>query len=121
MRTPLRYLIPVLAAAGAACGHRLPRPPRQPIQDSTLPQCTSVGGDQDVGTATTECATPGNVQINATAPDVPAYAYPWDDEFYGPALIMGGGAWGNPTAWAVAAATARPHQHFSLAHQEAKP
>ena len=25
----------------------------------------------------------------------PHYPYPWDDEFYGPALIMGGGAWGN--------------------------
>jgi hypothetical protein len=25
------------------------------------------------------------------APDVPAYPYPWDDEFYGPALIMAGG------------------------------
>lgn len=62
--------------------------------DSTLPQCTSVGGDQSVGTATTECATPGNVQLNATAPDEPVYPYPWDDEFYGPALIIGGGDWG---------------------------
>ena len=34
---------------------------------------------------------------------MPSYAYgggddgvlPWDDEFYGPALIMGGGAWGT--------------------------
>ena len=38
--------------------------------------------------STTECATPGNVQIAATAPE-PDYPYPWDDEFYGPALIMG--------------------------------
>jgi hypothetical protein len=22
------------------------------------------------------------------------YPYPWDDEFYGPALIVGGGDWG---------------------------
>ena len=32
----------------------------------------------------------GNVQINAT-PSEPTYLYPWDDEFYGPALIIGGG------------------------------
>jgi hypothetical protein len=31
------------------------------------------------------------VQISAEAPDVPTYLYPWDDEFYGPALIIGGG------------------------------
>jgi hypothetical protein len=24
----------------------------------------------------------------------PDYVYPWDDEFYGPALIMGGGDFG---------------------------
>jgi hypothetical protein len=94
MRTPLRYLIPVLAAAGAAAAVAAAPIAAADPDDSTLPQCTSVGGDQAVGTATTECATPGNVQLNATAPDVPAYAYPWDDEFYGPALIMGGGAWG---------------------------
>jgi hypothetical protein len=37
----------------------------------------------------TDCSTPGNVQINA-APDMPDYPYPWDDEFYGSALLMGG-------------------------------
>lgn len=107
MRTPLRYLLPVLAAGAAAAVAAAPTAAADPDStnsteststestNSTLPQCTTVGGDQDVGTATTECATPGNVQINASAPDVPAYAYPWDDEFYGPALIIGGGAWGN--------------------------
>jgi hypothetical protein len=40
--------------------------------------------------STTECATPGNVQINATSTE-PTYLYPWDDEFYGPALTIGGG------------------------------
>jgi hypothetical protein len=40
--------------------------------------------------ATTDCATPDNIQIDAT-PAEPAYGYPWDDEFYGPALIFGGG------------------------------
>ena len=94
MRTPLSYVTPVLAAASAAAAI-VAAPVAAADPDSDLPQCTSVGGDESVGTATTECATPGNVQINATAPDVPAYAYPWDDEFYGPALIMGGGAWGT--------------------------
>jgi hypothetical protein len=95
MRSPLRYVSSVLAAAGAASAMLAAPTAAADPTDSELPQCTSVGGDQSVGTATTECATPGNVQINATAPDVPAYAYPWDDEFYGPALIIGGGAWGN--------------------------
>lgn len=95
MRTAMRYLIPVLAAAGAAAAVAAAPIAAADPDNSTLPQCESVGGDQAVGTATTECETPGNVQLNATAPDVPTYAYPWDDEFYGPALIMGGGAWGT--------------------------
>ncbi len=93
MRTSLRYVIPVLAAAGAATTVLAAPIAAADPTDPTLPTCTSVGGDETVGTATTECATPGNVQINATAPD-PVYPYPWDDEFYGPALIMGGGGWG---------------------------
>ncbi len=94
MPTSLHFVTPVLAAVGTASAI-LAAPTAAADPDSTLPQCTSVGGDQSVGTATTECATPGNVQLNATAPDVPAYAYPWDDEFYGAALIMGGGNWGT--------------------------
>jgi hypothetical protein len=93
MRTPLRYVTPVLAAAGAVSAILAAPTAAADPTDPTLPQCTSVGGDQTVGTATTECATPGNVQLVATAPD-PVYPYPWDDEFYGPALIIGGGGWG---------------------------
>ncbi|OBA98610.1 hypothetical protein A5662_16035 [Mycobacteriaceae bacterium 1482268.1] len=93
MRTPLRYVISVVAVSGAAAALAA-APIAAADPDSTLPQCTTVGGDQSVGTATTECETPGNVQLNATAPDVPVYPYPWDDEFYGPALIIGGGNWG---------------------------
>ncbi len=92
MRTSLRYVIPVLAAAGAATAVLAAPIAAADPTDPTLPTCTSVGGDETVGTATTECATPGNVQINATAPE-PVYPYPWDDEFYGSALIVGGG-WG---------------------------
>jgi hypothetical protein len=55
-----------------------------------LPQCVDTGGSAALGGTTTQCATPGNVQINAT-PAEPTYLYPWDDEFYGPALIIGGG------------------------------
>src|SRR5690242_8433841 len=94
MRTPLRYVTVLAAACAAAAIAAAPTAAADPDDNSTLPQCTSVGGDQDVGTATTECATPGNVQLNATAPDAPVYPYPWDDEFYGPALIVGGGNWG---------------------------
>ena len=50
-------------------------------------------GAEAIGGSTTECATPGNVQINATSAE-PTYLYPRDDEFYGPALIIGGGGGG---------------------------
>ena len=90
MRTFLRYVTPAFAAAGVASAILAAPTAAADPTDSNLPQCESVGGDQSVGTATTECATPGNVQIDATAPE-PVYPYPWDDEFYGPALIMGGG------------------------------
>ena len=94
MRTPLRYHDTGSCSGGRRSGHRR-RAHRSSRSRFDPAPMQSVGGDQSVGTATTECATPGNVQLNATAPDVPAYAYPWDDEFYGPALIIGGGAWGN--------------------------
>ncbi|PEG40167.1 hypothetical protein CQY20_07890 [Mycolicibacterium agri] len=87
-----RHLAALLTAVGViAAAFGAPTATAAP-NDPGLPQCTSGGGDQTVGTATTECETPGNVQLNATAPDVPVYPYPWDDEFYGPALIIGG--WG---------------------------
>jgi hypothetical protein len=56
---------------------------------SGLPQCTNTGGSEALGGSTTECATPGNVQIDAT-PAQTQFLYPWDDEFYGPALLMNG-------------------------------
>lgn len=58
---------------------------------TTPPQsCTQVSGSSVIGGDTTECESPGNVQLNAT-PEVPDYPYPWADEFYGPALVIGGG------------------------------
>jgi hypothetical protein len=93
MRTTLRFLAPTLAA-GAAVAAFLAAPaalaqPAPPSPVPTLPTCVDTGGAEAIGGSTTECATPGNVQINAT-PAEPTYLYPWDDEFYGPALIFGG-------------------------------
>ena len=86
-----RYFTPLIVSAGAAAAIlTAPATLAQPGDSSTLPSCTSVGGVTDMGAGTTECATPGNVQINATPPE-PPYAYPWDDEFYGPALLIGPG------------------------------
>lgn len=66
------------------------------VADTSLPQCEDVAGSAVDGTATTECATPGNVQLNATPPVAvePDYPYPYDDEFYGPALVFGND-WGG--------------------------
>jgi hypothetical protein len=86
----MRYFTPMVIAAGAAAALLIAP---AAVADTTLPTCTSVGGVTDMGAGTTECATPGNVQLNATPPE-PDYVYPWDDEFYGPALIMGGGDYG---------------------------
>ena len=92
MRTTLRHLIPLIAAAGAAAMF-LAAPIASAQPEPPLPTCINVGGDVVSGGSTTECATPGNVQINAT-PAEPTYLYPWDDEFYGAALIIGGGGYG---------------------------
>jgi hypothetical protein len=86
----MRYFTPMVVAAGTAAAIVIAP---AAVADTTLPTCTSVGGVTDMGAGTTECATPGNVQINATPPE-PDYVYPWDDEFYGSALIMGGGDYG---------------------------
>ena len=86
----LLYFTPLIAAAGTTAAILIAP---AAVADTTLPSCTSVGGVTDMGAGTTECATPGNVQLNATPPE-PDYVYPWDDEFYGSALIMGGGDYG---------------------------
>jgi hypothetical protein len=95
MRRTRRYFTPLIVAAGAAAAIvSAPAAVADPDDSSTLPSCTSVGGVTDMGAGTTECATPGNVQLNATPPE-PVYPYPWDDEFYGSALIIGGGGGGR--------------------------
>ena len=91
----LRTFTPLIVAAGAVAAIlSAPAALADPSDSSTLPSCTSVGGVTDMGAGTTECATPGNVQLNATPPE-PDYPYPWDDEFWGPALIIGGGGGGR--------------------------
>jgi hypothetical protein len=86
----LRYFTALIAATGAAAAIvTAPAAVAQPGDSSTLPSCTGTGGAQALGGSTTECATHDNIQINAT-PSEPTYLYPWDDEFYGPALIIGG-------------------------------
>lgn len=95
MRTTTMLFLPLIASAGAAALLLAPLASADPSADSNLPACTTTGdGSTYTGTTTTECATPGNVQINATVPSDPTYLYPWDDEFYGPALIIGGGGYG---------------------------
>jgi hypothetical protein len=93
MRRTLLYFTPLIAAAGTATAI-LAAPSALAQPEPTLPQCVDTGGAESIGGSTTECATPGNVQINAT-PSEPTYVYPWDDEFYGPALIFGGGGHGG--------------------------
>ncbi len=90
MRNISRYIFPLVAAGAAAgiFGAPLAAADTQLIDPST-PNCEVVAGSTTVGDQTTECATPGNVQLNAS-PEVTAYPYPWGDEFYGPAMVIGG-------------------------------
>ena len=75
MRTTLRYLAPTVAA-GAALAAFLAAPAAVAQPEPSLPKCVDTGGAEAIGGSTTECATPGNVQINAT-PAEPAYEGPW--------------------------------------------
>ena len=59
---------------------------------TNCPHITETGGVILADTAT-ECATRDNYQYNA-APTEPDLPYPWDDPFYGPALLIGGMARG---------------------------
>jgi hypothetical protein len=92
MRTTLRYLTPLVAAVGAAAGI-LAAPSAGAAPNPVLPTCTNTGGNTFNGAGSTECVTPGNVQLSATPPidDQPDYPYPYDDLFYGPALVFGDG------------------------------
>lgn len=90
-----RYLVSVIASLASIATALVvaPAAAADPDEVSNQPACTSVGdGSEYTGTQTTECATPGNVQIDAQAP---APAYPWDDDFfYGSDFVLGGGGVG---------------------------
>jgi hypothetical protein len=93
MRT--RYLFGVIASVGVAMALIVaPNAAADPNETSNQTPCTSVDGGTSTGTNLTTCQTPGNVQITAGAPDVPTSLYPWDDDFWGPALIIGGNGGG---------------------------
>jgi len=103
MRTTLRFLTPLFAAAGAAVAilaaptasaQPAPEPapapapaPAQRPQASGLPQCVNEGGSAALGGSATECATPGNVQINDT-PAQQEYVGPWGDMWGGDGLFF---------------------------------
>jgi hypothetical protein len=97
MRNSLRYFTPLFVAAGAAAAilaapaagaQPAPTPAPAPTQEQRpaqapgLPQCVNTGGSEAMGGSATECATPGNVEINDT-PAQQEYVGPWGDMFGG--------------------------------------
>jgi hypothetical protein len=99
MRNSLGYFTPLLVAAGAAAAilaapaagaqpaptpapAPAPAQEQRPAQASGLPQCVNTGGSEAMGGSATECATPGNVEINDT-PAQQEYVGPWGDMFGG--------------------------------------
>lgn len=74
----------VLFAAGAGLAAALGTAPiagAEPGADTPLlPGCETTGGSSVLGGQTTECASPGNVQINATPEFIPGDEY---GGFYG--------------------------------------
>jgi hypothetical protein len=99
MRNSLRYITPLFVAAGAAAAilaapaagaqpaptpapAPAPAQEQRPAQASGLPQCVNTGGSEAMGGSATECATPGNVEINDT-PAQQEYVGPWGDMFGG--------------------------------------
>ena len=79
----LRFVVPMIFAAGVGVAvAAAPTAAAEPNPNPLLPQCEVAGGSAVIGGQTTDCASPGNVQIDATPP-VPSYGmFPWDDEFF---------------------------------------
>jgi hypothetical protein len=81
MRAPRRFLISAIAGAGAVAA-LLAAPAALAQPQPPLPQCVDTGGAAAQGGSDTECATPGNVQINSTPPEQ-EYVGPWGDMWEG--------------------------------------
>jgi hypothetical protein len=85
MRIKLRYITPLLAAAGAAAA--IGAAPVALADSSTPLNCTYINGNLD-----TQCQSPGNTQINDSLPFVPyTPQYPYFEGGYGYGGHMGGG------------------------------
>lgn len=67
----------ILAAAGLGVSAGLVTAPVA-AANPLLPDCEQMGGSSVAGGQTTDCASPGNVQIDATPQE-----YPGEDEFWG--------------------------------------
>ena len=91
MRRILRYSAPLIVAAGAAAAIlSAPAAVAQPGDSSTLPACTDTGGAEAIG-GWHHRMRHTRQRPNQRHAGRTNYPYPWDDEFYGPALIIGGG------------------------------
>lgn len=78
--TPLSLLlIPAAAVLLAPVANAEPAP--------GLPQCVNTGGAAAEGGSNTECATPGNVEINST-PAEGEFGGPWGDMWGGDGLFF---------------------------------
>lgn len=86
MRRTLLNLTPLAVAAGAMAAI-LTAPAAVAEPEPTLPNCVDTGGAEAIGGSTTECATPGNVSIDAT-PAEPEFAGPWGDMWGGEGLFF---------------------------------
>ncbi|MGI9126105.1 MAG: hypothetical protein ACR2JM_15320 [Mycobacterium sp.] len=81
----------VFRVSTAAAGVLLLTPANANAETQLITNCptiTETGGVILAQTAT-ECAPQGDYQYNA-APTEPDFPYPWDDPFYGSALMIGG-------------------------------
>ncbi|BBX31693.1 hypothetical protein MMAG44476_18007 [Mycolicibacterium mageritense DSM 44476 = CIP 104973] len=83
MKIRLTTLAGCLIAGGAAAAIGMaPLASAEPPANPLLPKCEVTGGSSIEGGQTTDCASEGNVQIDATPPE-PGYGmFPWDDEFF---------------------------------------
>jgi len=86
MGIALRFLTPAVAAASAAAAI-LAAPVASATPAPGLPQCVDTGGAEAIGGSTTECATPGNVQIDST-PGQQEFVGPWGDMWGGDGLFF---------------------------------